>query len=184
MRTGDELICEGKHLRFLKRGGWEMVSRKNISGIVGIIAVTDDGKLLLVEQHRPPVDANVIEIPAGLAGDVAGSEHEELAIAAMRELLEETGYEAGEIREVGAGTSSAGICDELITLFMATKLVRKEDAHGDGSEKITLHEVPLAEVRSFLAQKIAHGARVDLKVYSSLYFAQHELAPNYSSRKT
>src|SRR5436190_21784999 len=92
--VADEVLYEGKFRRYVRRGGWEYVARRNVTGIVGIIAVTDDGKLVLVEQFRPPVGKNVIEIPAGLAGDVAGSEHEALAEAARRELLEETGYEA------------------------------------------------------------------------------------------
>ena len=91
-----EVIYEGKHVRLVRRGEWEYVTRKNVTGIVGIVAVTDEGKLLLVEQPRPPLNRNVIELPAGLAGDVAGQEGEELANAARRELLEETGY-AGEI---------------------------------------------------------------------------------------
>src|SRR6476660_1975625 len=138
MQTGDEVICEGKHLRFLKRGGWEMASRKNISGIVGIIPLTDDGKLVLVEQFRPPVGKRVIEIPAGLAGDVVGHENEELLLAAQRELREETGYAAGQWAQAAEGVTSAGMSDELVTLFLATKLTKVCEATGDGSEEITL----------------------------------------------
>src|SRR6266536_1446374 len=77
----DEIIAEGKHVQFLRRGGWEMVRRRNVSGIVGIVAVTDDRKLILVEQYRPPVGKRVIEIPAGLAGDVEGHQDEALEVA-------------------------------------------------------------------------------------------------------
>src|SRR6476660_4648772 len=103
---------DGKYLQVLKRGKWEYVSRKKITGIVGIIPVTDDGKLILIEQFRMPVGKTVIELPAGLAGDVEGEENEPLVNAARRELLEETGYEAKEMIEVAAGTPSAGLCDE------------------------------------------------------------------------
>jgi ADP-ribose pyrophosphatase len=174
----EDVLYEGKFLRYVRRGNWEYVTRKGISGIVGIIAVTDEGNLLLIEQYRPPMGKNVIEIPAGLAGDVAGSEHEKLAEAAKRELLEETGYEAREMIEVVQGASSAGICDEMITLFVARGLVRRGDAHGDGSESITLHEVPLKNAESWVADRVKRGASVDLKVYAGLYFAQAHLAPN------
>lgn len=46
---------EGRHLRVVVRNGWEYVSRTASTGVVGIVAVTDDGKLILVEQHRVPV---------------------------------------------------------------------------------------------------------------------------------
>jgi ADP-ribose pyrophosphatase len=184
MNDKDQILYEGKFLRVVRRDKWEFVSRRNITGIVGIIAVTNDRKLLLVEQYRPPLARNVIEIPAGLAGDVAGSEHEALEAAAHRELLEETGYEAQHMHEVAQGATSAGLCDELITLFVAHNLTRKhENAHGDGSENITLHEIPLDEVQSWIAQRIAQGAQVDLKVYAALHFAQLKLAQNHSSHQ-
>jgi ADP-ribose pyrophosphatase len=177
MSEPDQVVYEGKFIRVVRRDKWEYVSRRNISGIVGIIALTDDGKLLLVEQFRPPIGKNVIEIPAGLAGDVAGSEHEELTAAAQRELLEETGYEASELHEVISGASSAGVCDEIITLFVARGVTRThEQAHGDGSEKITLREIPLEEVQTWIRQRVREGAAVDLKVYAALFFAQQEIS--------
>src|SRR3954470_17618471 len=71
-------LCEGKHIKLVQRGTYEFASRKKTSGIVAIVAVTDDDKLLLIEQFRPPVNKRVIEIPAGLAGDIEGHEREEL----------------------------------------------------------------------------------------------------------
>src|SRR5437868_5276351 len=99
-----ETIAKGKHLHLVRRGTWEFAHRPNITGIVGIVAVTDDGKLILVEQFRPPVNTAVIELPAGLAGDVAGADDEPLAAAARRELLEETGFDAAEMEELCHGT--------------------------------------------------------------------------------
>src|SRR6478672_1057017 len=116
------VLYDGKHIQLVRRDRWEYARRKNLTGIVAIVAVTEDGKLVLVEQYRPPVGARVIELPAGLAGDVAGQEAEDLATAALRELLEETGYEADVMTEVGAGAASAGMTDEIITLFLAAGL--------------------------------------------------------------
>ena len=53
--------------------------RPGVTGIVTVVAVTDDGRLVLTEQFRKPVGRRVIELPAGLAGDGTGSETEELA---------------------------------------------------------------------------------------------------------
>ena len=165
-------LYDGRHTRFVSLGKWEFVERKGVTGIVGIVAVTEEGKLLLVEQYRPPVGKFVIEIPAGLAGDVAGQETEQLATAARRELLEETGYEAAGMTFLADGASSAGITSEIITLFRATDLKKTGAGDGDGSEEITVHEVPLGEVRQWLQARREEGKLIDLKVYSALYFAR------------
>jgi ADP-ribose pyrophosphatase len=156
----------------VKRGRWEFVQRRNVTGIVGIVAVTDEGKLLLVEQYRVPVGRRVIEIPAGLAGDIAGSENEELIEAARRELEEETGYRAAQIGVLATGTSSAGLCSEVITVVRATGLTRVGPGGGDASESIVVHEVPLPDVPRWLDAKVREGLMVDLKVYSALHFAR------------
>ena len=97
-----ETLCDAKYLRLVRKDGWEFVQRKNVSGIVGIIAITNDHKLILVEQFRPPVGKNVIEIPAGLAGDSPTTKNEDLAVAAIRELEEETGYRASHMTELAS----------------------------------------------------------------------------------
>ncbi len=172
-RQPDErTLYDGKFIRFVQQGKWEFARRRNTSGIVGVVAVTDDGKLLLVEQFRPPVGKRVIELPAGLAGDVAGQETEDLANAARRELLEETGYEAREMTRVATGPPSAGLSDEVITLFVARGLKKAGDGAGDGSEDITLHEVPVGEVDAFVDRMAGDGRLVDLKVFAGLYFVQ------------
>jgi ADP-ribose pyrophosphatase len=163
-------IAAGKRVRLVRRGDWEYVTRKSVSGIVAIVAVTDHGKLVLVEQFRPPVAKSVIELPAGLAGDEAGHEQEDLADAARRELLEETGYEAADMTFIAQGVPSAGITDEIITLFRATGLRKTGKGEGDGSEQITLHEVRVDGVAAWLERKRQEGRLVDLKVYAGLYF--------------
>ena len=166
-----ETLCDARYLRLVRADGWEFVQRKNVSGIVGIIAVTDDGKLVLVEQYRPPVGKNVIEIPAGLAGDSPTSKNEDLGLAASRELEEETGYRAGRMTQLASGTASAGLCDEVITLFRAEQLEKIHDGGGDDSEDITVHEIPLDHVERWLKEQLANSKLVDLKVYAALHFA-------------
>jgi ADP-ribose pyrophosphatase len=165
-------VADGKFIQLVRRGKWEYARRKGVSGIIGIVAVTDDGRLLLVEQERAPVAARVIELPAGLAGDEAGHADEPLERAARRELLEETGYEAREMTRVAAGAASAGMTDEVITMFVARGLTKAGDGAGDGSEDITLHEVPLGEVEAWLEARVGEGRLIDLKVYGGLYFAR------------
>lgn len=169
--TSPKTVYPGKFIQMKSRNGWEYASRTKATGIVGIVAVTDNNELLLIEQFRPPVNQIVIEIPAGLAGDTKGSEGETLLAAAKRELLEETGYTARRWKQVAVGVPSAGICDEVITLFLATGLKKVAEAAGDASEDITTHLVPVAKVDAFIKRQLRKGKTVDLKVYSALYWA-------------
>ncbi len=165
-----QTLHKGKYVSFVKRGNWEYASRNGLTGIIAILAVTPENKVVLVEQFRPPVNKRVIEIPAGLAGDLPGSEGEDLSIAATRELEEETGYRAAKMEMLTSGAASAGICDEIITLYRASGLVKVGAGGGDEHEDIEVHEVPVGEVEQFLAAKHHAGVIVDLKVYSALYF--------------
>ena len=82
------VLAEGRWLRLIDDKGWEYVERVNGHGVVVILAVTDDARLVLVEQYRPALHARVVEMPAGLVGDHEGLEHEEPAAAARREPAE------------------------------------------------------------------------------------------------
>lgn len=168
----ETMLYDGRFLQTVKRGHWEFVRRKNTTGIVIIIALTPEDELLFVEQFRPPVAARVIELPAGLAGDLVGQEHEALALAAARELEEETGYRPGWIEELCEGPVSAGLTSEVVTFFRAHDLARVHDGGGDQHEDIVVHRVPRAQVPSWLAAKQATGAMVDPKVYAALWFAR------------
>jgi ADP-ribose pyrophosphatase len=166
-----EVIYSGSHIEAVRVGRWEYVRRKNASGVVIIVAVTPDGELILVEQPRTPVGTTVIELPAGLAGDITGAEDEALETAALRELEEETGWHAKTITRLVAGPVSAGLTSEIVTFFRADGLTRIGEGGGDATEQITVHHVPLAEVPTFIAKRIAAGAMVDPKVFAGLYFA-------------
>ena len=75
----DEELARGRFLSLKKRNGWEFVERTNAREIVAVIAVTPEKELVLVEQYRPPVESRVIELPAGLVGDVEGDDSVEEA---------------------------------------------------------------------------------------------------------
>ena len=164
-----ETLYESRYLRLLRRGKWEYAQRTTAKGVVIIVAVTPEGKLLLVEQYRPPVGCRVVELPAGLAGDVLGAENEALEEAARRELLEETGYEADSMRHVFDCTTSAGLTDETAAVFLAGGLKKVSAGGGDDSEDIVVHEVPLAQVDDWLRGKMAEGCLVGTPVFVGLY---------------
>jgi ADP-ribose pyrophosphatase len=162
-------LYAGKHLSLRARDGWEFAARNTRRPAVGIVAITADDRVVLVEQHRPPVGQNVIELPAGLAGDLAAAADESLLEAAKRELLEETGYVASQWTELGQGYSSPGLTDESIVLYLAENLEKVGAGGGDASESIVLHEVPLSEVASWLT---ARHTAIDMKLMAGLYAAQ------------
>lgn len=166
------LLYRGKHLQLVSQDGWEACERVKATGVVTIVAVTPDDRLLLTEQFRIPVGKRVIEMPAGLAGDVAGEEHEALAAAARRELLEETGYDADAMEFLTAGPSSAGLTSEVITFFRAVGVRKAGPGGGDGTENIVLHEVPVTKIRAWLRARETAGLLVDPKVYTGLLFLQ------------
>lgn len=165
------VLGEGRFLRLVDRGGWEFAQRKNCTGVIAVVAVTDDESIVLVEQRRPALDARVIELPAGLVGDEHGSHDEAMEEAAQRELVEETGYEAASFEMLTEGPASAGMAAELITVFLAHGLKRVGEGGGVSSEDITVHEVPLAGVETWLKAREREGVLVDPKVYAGLYFA-------------
>jgi ADP-ribose pyrophosphatase len=172
MHEPDRIVLgEGRFLRLVKERGWEFVERTNVTGIAVIVAVTADGRLLLTEQLRRPLNKLVIELPAGLAGDVAGEEDELLAIAAGRELLEETGYQAERMEYLAAGTTSAGLCTEIVTVFRAQGLKKVAAGGGVDHENIRVHEVPLDSLDGWLRQQEIAGKLVDLKVYAATSWA-------------
>lgn len=169
-----EVLQETKFLRLVKSGSWVYAQRPNVTGVVAIVAITPESKLLLVEQFRIPVNAPVIELPAGLAGDEPGFGQEELVEAAKRELLEETGYKAREWEKLVTTTSSAGLTDECVTLFLARGLVKAAAGGGVAGEQIILHQVSLGTVDNWLGQQVARGALVDARVYAALYFLRRD----------
>lgn len=87
-------------------------------GAVAILAIDDQQRVLLIRQYRHPVRSYLWEIPAGLL-DMPG---ESRLAAAKRELLEETGYEAGSWSELTNFMTTPGGNDEVITIFLAQEL--------------------------------------------------------------
>ncbi len=165
------VLASGRFLQLLRADGWEYVERIRSRGAVLVVAVTDDGKLLLTEQFRIPVRARVIDLPAGLVGDEDGNES--LFEAARRELEEETGYSAEKFETLAAGPSSAGLASEMVTFVRAGRLTRIGPGGGVGHEAITVHEVPLADLDGWLAEQRNRGCLIDVKLFAGLYLHRH-----------
>ncbi len=167
-----KVLHRGRWLELVEEDGWEFVDRPNISGIVVVLAVTDERSIILVEQFRKPVGRSVLELPAGLAGDTSDDPTETLADAAKRELLEETGYAATEMEFLTLGPPSPGLCTEVLTFFRATGLQRASEGGGVDGENIRVHEVPLDGIDDWLEEMARQGARGAALFYPGLYFAR------------
>lgn len=166
------VMCEGKYLRLVKHGHWEYAERTNAGSAVIVIAVTPERKLLFVEQFRIPMGAPTIEMPAGLVGDLDAADTMEEA--ARRELLEETGWQADEVKVLMVGPTSSGMSNELIAFVRARGLTRIHAGGGDATEDITVHEVPVDEAPRWLAGKMAAGYAMDPKLWAGLWLLDHE----------
>ncbi|GAB2660231.1 NUDIX hydrolase [Arenimonas aestuarii] len=166
------VMCEGKYLRLVKSGHWEYAERTNAGSAVIVIAVTPERKLLFVEQFRIPLGAPTIEMPAGLVGDL--DEADTMEEAAKRELLEETGWRADEVKVLMVGPTSSGMSNELIAFVRARGLTRVNAGGGDATEDITVHEVPVDEAPRWLAGKMAAGYSMDPKLWAGLWLLDHE----------
>ncbi len=154
-------MWQGRFIAAKRRGKWEYVGRAR--GIkAAVILAVDDGHVLLVDQYRVPLGRRCIELPAGLVGD--DDAHEDAAIAAARELEEETGYHAGGIEDEGEFFSSPGMVSESFTLFRALDLTRTGAGGGVDGEDIVVHRVPLATLADQVTRWRGEGYAIDVKL--------------------
>ena len=141
-----------------------VISKREIvehPGAVAVIALTDDGKILIERQFRLSAKSVLFEIPAGLA-----HKGEDLAKAARRELIEETGYDARKIRKVFAGFSSPGYSTEVITFFVASGL-KHVGQNLDVDEMIEVKKMSIKKC----VQMIKSGKIRDNKTIAGVLFA-------------
>lgn len=169
-------LHKGKFLEVLGDRHWEYVRRTKASGAVVMIAVTEAGELVLVEQTRIPLNGKTIELPAGLIGDSEALVGEGFETAALRELLEETGFHGGRAEVVLQGPTAAGFSSEMLTFVRIHDLVREHAGGGVDDEDITVHLVPLAQVHGWLQARHAEGYLIEPRIYTGLWFVANSPA--------
>ncbi len=159
-----EVMWDGRYIAAVRDGQWEYVRRARSIRAVVIVAETDDGELLLVEQMRVPIGRRCLELPAGLIGDDDGGEGDTVELAARRELEEETGYRATTIAPLGDYYSSPGMVSESFSLVRASGLIRVGEGGGTAGEDIVVHRVPRPDLAAFVKQQREAGLGIDVRL--------------------
>ncbi|MDV2990238.1 MAG: NUDIX hydrolase [Dehalogenimonas sp.] len=127
---------------------------------VAVVAVDENGDLLLVRQYRHAVETELLEIPAG--GIDPGETPEE---AVRREMQEETGFYPERIERLTGFYSAPGYSTEVLHLFLATELTPARLVAED-TDEITLLRTSATEIR----QMIQNGQIQDSKSIAGLLF--------------
>jgi ADP-ribose pyrophosphatase len=134
-------------------------------GAVAVLALLDNGNLVMERQYRYAPQREFIEIPAGKIDP-----SEDILLCAQRELLEETGYVAGEWTHLTTTWPCIGYADERIEYFLARGLVHRGSRLDDG-EFLEVFELPLAEALEWIRQ----GRIDDSKTIVGLFWLEKHL---------
>ena len=131
-------------------------------GGVCVLALDDQNRALLVSQFRYPYEKVLWEVPAGKLE--YGEDPER---AAIRELKEETGAEAGEFTALGELYPSPGYCGEIIRMYFARQLTFGE-THLDEDEFLNMERVPFDQ----LVERVLSGEIKDAKTIAAVLKAK------------
>lgn len=124
-------------------------------GAVAVLAVTDEGKIIMVKQFRKPLERTIVEIPAGKL-----EKGEEPEYTALRELEEETGYTAKKLTKITAFYTSPGFADEIVHVFLAEELSMLEEKRElDEDEFVEVMEVALEDALKLVESREVYDAK-------------------------
>jgi ADP-ribose pyrophosphatase len=173
-----ETVYEGKFLKFVEKTAltnddkkviWETIERTNIygEGVVTVVAMTADNKLVMERQWRAALESHVIQFPAGLM-DIENEDSEE---AARRELLEETGYAAGELIPIITAPTNPAMAPTTSIYYFAPNVKYVGGENRDTGEEMEIITVPRESVGRFLAD-LPEDTALDLRMAGIILIAQ------------
>jgi ADP-ribose pyrophosphatase len=128
-----------------------------------VVPVTDDGKIIMVTQHRFPVNKVLLELPAGKLGKNENPLH-----CAVRELEEETGYKSDNVKEIGSIYTTPGYSTEKLWIYLAKNLKPGNHNREEGEFGMQVFKFTLKEVED----KIYSGEIVDGKTICGIYLSK------------
>ena len=132
-----------------------------------VVAVKDDGKIIMVKQFRYPFQDFLLELPAGKL-----EKNEDPELCATRELTEETGYTSKQVTKLGKIYTTPGFCTEVLHIYLAEKLLPGNYNREEGEYGMEVFEFSLEE----LDEKIKNGEIVDSKSISGLHMYKLRLS--------
>ena len=121
---------------------WDLIDHK---GAAAVVAVREDGKLLMVRQYRNALERETLEIPAG---GLNGRE-EPTRVAAARELEEETGFVSEDLELLTSIYTTVAFCNEKIDIYVARNLVPGRQ-HLDEDEFIHVEAYTVDELKQMI----------------------------------
>ena len=150
-RLKRELVAKGAIIDFYQdtmqipngnTAKWDLIDHK---GAAAVVAVREDGKLLMVRQYRNALERETIELPAG----GLNSREEPTRDAAIRELEEETGYTCGSIELLNSIYTTVAFCNEKIDIYLAKDL-KPGKQHLDEDEFINVEAYSVEELKQMI----------------------------------
>ena len=139
-------------------------------GAAAVVAVADDGQLLMVRQYRNALDRETLEIPAG---GLNGRE-EPTDQAAMRELQEETGYHTDHVELLTSIYTTVAFCNEKIDIYLARGLKDRGNQHLDEDEFINVEAYSVEELKQMIYDCRIQDAKTicGILTYASKYLSE------------
>lgn len=122
---------------------------------INVIALTEDGKIILVEQFRYGIEEPTLEIPGGMVDP-----GESPAESARRELLEETGYRSDSWKSLGKVSANPAIMSNYTHLYLAAGCTYRGAENPDEHERIHVHTMPVDRFLELVTKGAVHHAIV------------------------
>lgn len=150
-RLNRELVASGTIIDYYKdtmlipngnTAKWDLIDHK---GAAAVVAVLDDGKILMVRQYRNALERETLEIPAG----GRDGREEPTMQTARRELEEETGYQCENLKLLTSIYTTVAFCNEKIDIYLADQLKRGSQ-HLDEDEFLNVEAYSLKELKQMI----------------------------------
>lgn len=155
-RTTAESPADGRHHPFFRIDSVDWVN---------VVPLTSDDEVVMVKQFRHGLREITLEVPGGMVDP-----GEEPRAAALRELVEETGYRAGEIYDLGSVNPNPALFGNRLHTFVAKGCERVTEVANDEREETIVELVPRRKLRELvLAGKVDHALVLAALHFLDLY---------------